>query len=74
MTVTIDADAIPPELKERNQWLLWDKEAERKQPFTIGDRGQLVPASWTDPDEWLSFEAFQTSHWSRAFSSSGMWL
>lgn len=55
--VTVDADAIPDELKDRDQWMLWDKAAERKKPFTLNAADSLVPGSWTDPDDWQTFEA-----------------
>lgn len=54
--VQVDPEPIPEELKERDQWLLWDKSAERKQPFTLDSAEQIVPASWTNPDEWLTFD------------------
>jgi putative DNA primase/helicase len=52
--VEIDAEAIPEELKERDQWLLWDRSNHTpRQPHWRGDfRG----ISWSDPDEWHSFE------------------
>lgn len=44
---------VPAELRERDQWLMWDT-AEDKPRAPLNERG--VKASWTDPDEWLSFD------------------
>lgn len=53
MTVEINADAIPDELKERDQWLMWDASADApRRPHWRGD----FHVSWTDPDDWHSFE------------------
>lgn len=43
---------IPDELKNRDQWLLWDTDSDRKQPHWRGDK----TISWSDPDDWHSFE------------------
>jgi len=45
---------IPEELKQRDQWLLWDSSADTpRQPHWRGDfRG----ISWSDPSDWHSFE------------------
>ncbi len=65
MTVDVDADAIPKELKDRDQWLLWDDRADRpRQPHWDGDHS----ISWSDPDDWHSFaEAIELAreheHW-----------
>jgi putative DNA primase/helicase len=53
--VEVALENIPEELKERDQWLLWDASAERKQPFTLKS-ARLAPASWNDPDDWLGFD------------------
>ena len=46
-------DAIPDELKERDQWLLWDSSADTpRRPHWAGNFG----ISWSDPDDWHSFE------------------
>lgn len=51
--VEIDAEAIPGELKERDQWLHWDASADTpRRPHWRGNFG----VSWTDPDDWHSFE------------------
>ena len=48
-----DFDEIPDELKERPQWLMWDSSADApRRPHWRGDFG----VSWTDPDDWHSFE------------------
>lgn len=45
--------AIPDEFKERDQWLLWDSSNDTpRQPHWKGDFG----ISWSDPDDWHSFE------------------
>jgi len=50
----VDPDAIPDELKERDQWLLWDNSNDTpKQPHWRGD----FAISWSNPDDWHSFEA-----------------
>lgn len=49
----VDADAIPEELKERDQWLLWDRSADTpRRPHWKGD----FSISWSNPDDWHSFE------------------
>jgi len=46
-------EAIPDEFKERDQWLLWDSSNDTpRQPHWKGDFG----ISWSDPDDWHSFE------------------
>jgi len=51
--VTVNAEAIPDELKERDQWLMWDKSADTpRRPHWCGNFG----ISWSDPDDWYSFE------------------
>lgn len=47
-----DPDAIPKELRERDQWLTWDASTDRKQPYWGTKK-----VSWSDPDSWHSFEA-----------------
>jgi len=49
-----DFDAIPAELRDRDQWLLWDAAADTpRRPHWRGNFG----ISWSDPDDWHSFEA-----------------
>lgn len=51
--VSINREAITNELKVRDQWLMWDASAEApRRPHWRGDFG----VSWTDPDDWHSFE------------------
>ena len=51
--VFIDPETIPDELKERDQWLMWDASADApRRPHWQGDFG----VSWTDPDDWHPFE------------------
>ncbi len=51
--VTVNADAIPAELKERDQWLLWDKSNDTpRQPHWKGN----FAISWSDPEDWHTFE------------------
>jgi putative DNA primase/helicase len=46
-------EPIPDELKDRDQWLLWDASADTpRRPHWKGD----FSISWSDPDEWHSFE------------------
>lgn len=48
-----DFDAIPDELKERDQWLMWDASANSpRRPHWAGD----FSVSWSDPDDWHSYE------------------
>jgi putative DNA primase/helicase len=48
-----DYEPIPDELKDRDQWLLWDASADTpRRPHWKGDFG----ISWSNPDEWHSFE------------------
>lgn len=50
--VTVEAENIPDELKERDQWLMWDKSADTpRQPHWRGNFG----ISWSDPDDWYTF-------------------
>jgi Uncharacterized conserved protein len=47
-------DNIPDELQERDQWLLWDSSADSpRQPHWNGD---FYGISWSDPDDWHSFD------------------
>lgn len=51
--VTVDGDAIPEELKSRDQWLMWDAGADTpRRPHWRGDFG----VSWNDPNDWHSFD------------------
>jgi putative DNA primase/helicase len=44
---------IPSELKERDQWLMWDSSSDTpRRPHWRGDFG----VSWNDPDDWHSFD------------------
>jgi len=44
---------IPDELQERDQWLMWDAGADTpRRPHWRGD----FRVSWTDPDDWHTFE------------------
>lgn len=52
--VTVSTEEIPDELKERDQWLLWDSSAETpRQPHW---RGDFFGISWSDPADWHTFE------------------
>jgi len=45
--------AIPDELQERDQWLLWDAAADTpRRPHWRGD----FAISWSDPDDWHAFD------------------
>lgn len=47
-------DAVPDELKVRDQWLLWDSSnSSPRQPHWRGDFNGI---SWSNPDDWHSFE------------------
>ena len=48
-----DPEDIPDEQRERDQWLMWDT-SEDKPRAPLNEQGRK--ASWTDPDEWMSFE------------------
>jgi putative DNA primase/helicase len=44
---------VPPEVKGREQWLLWDRSSDTpKQPHWKGN----FAISWSNPDEWHTFE------------------
>jgi putative DNA primase/helicase len=44
---------IPDELRERDQWLMWDASADTpRRPHWAGDFG----ISWSDPDDWHTFD------------------
>ena len=48
-----DFENIPDELKQRDQWLMWDASADTpRRPHWRGNFG----ISWSDPDDWHSFE------------------
>lgn len=42
---------VPDELRERDQWLMFDTDCSEKQPHWRGNFG----ISWSDPDDWHSF-------------------
>lgn len=51
--VEFDAESVPDELKERDQWLHWDASADKpRRPHACGD----FTVGWNNPDDWLSFE------------------
>ncbi len=45
---------IPQELKERDQWLMWDSTADT--PRRPHWRGDFYELSWSDPEDWHTFE------------------
>lgn len=48
-----DLSAVPQELKERRQWLMWDADADTpRRPHWDGD----FYISWNDPSDWHTFE------------------
>lgn len=48
-----DLEDVPAELREREQWLMWDASADApRRPHWKGN----FAVSWTDPDDWHSFE------------------
>lgn len=48
-----DPKDLPTELRERDQWLMWDASADApRRPHWRGDFG----VSWTDPDDWHSLK------------------
>ena len=48
-----DFDNAPDELKDRDQWLLWDISNDTpRRPHWRGD----FKISWSDPDQWHSFD------------------
>ncbi|EMA44277.1 PriCT-2 domain-containing protein [Halococcus saccharolyticus] len=48
-----DFEVVPAELRERDQWLLWDADNDvPRRPHWRGD----FKISWNDPDDWHSFE------------------
>jgi len=51
-TSELRLENIPDDLKERDQWLLWDTESDRKQPHWRGN----FAISWSDPDDWHTFD------------------
>jgi len=49
----VNPEPIPDELKERDQWLLWDSSHDTpRQPHWAGN----FAISWSDPADWHSFE------------------
>ncbi|MDS0223806.1 DUF5906 domain-containing protein [Haloarcula sp. S1AR25-5A] len=52
-TVSFEPEVIPEELKERDQWLLWDASNDTpRQPHWRGN----FRISWSDPNDWHPFE------------------
>jgi len=50
--VSVNPEPIPEELKDRDQWLLWDASNDTpRRPHWKGD----FHISWSDPDDWHSF-------------------
>ena len=60
MASTVALNAIPDELKQRRQWVLWKKESrdgdskDTKIPYQVGQTGYR--ASSTNPNHWGTFE------------------
>jgi putative DNA primase/helicase len=53
VAVEVNPEPIPDELKERDQWLLWDASNDvPRRPHWRGD----FSVSWSDPDDWHTFE------------------
>jgi len=53
-TAPLYREGIPDTLLSRDQWLMWDKSADTpRRPHKKGD----FSVSWSDPDQWLPFEA-----------------
>jgi len=51
--VRVSYHEIPEELKERDQWLMWDESSDTpRRPHWRGNFG----VSWNDPGDWHSFE------------------
>jgi len=49
----VDPDTIPAELRERDQWMQWDSDNDTpRRPHQDGD----FYVSWSEPDEWLTFQ------------------
>lgn len=46
---------IPDELQERNQWLFWNSSSDRPRK-PLASPAARSGASWSDPDEWVSFQ------------------
>jgi P4 family phage/plasmid primase-like protien len=56
--VEVNAEAIPEELKDREQWLMWDSSNDTpRQPHWRGNFG----ISWSNPDDWHTFEEAYTA-------------
>jgi len=48
-----EPENVPAELREREQWLMWDANADKpRRPHWRGD----FSVSWSDPDDWHTFE------------------
>ena len=51
--VEVNPENIPEELKDRDQWLLWDRSNDApRRPHWKGD---FYGVSWNDPDDWHGF-------------------
>jgi putative DNA primase/helicase len=51
--VVPDHEDVPEELREREQWLMWDASADApRRPHWQGNFG----VSWNDPDDWHTFD------------------
>lgn len=55
MITLTDFETIPDELQERDQWLYWNASNDTPRA-PLASPAASSGASWSDPEEWLSFE------------------
>jgi hypothetical protein len=53
--MTVREIVVPPELEERDQWVLWRYEGRNGKPTKVPYQVGLIRASSTDPKSWASF-------------------
>jgi phage/plasmid primase, P4 family, C-terminal domain len=65
----VDFDNIPSELQARDQWLFWNSSSDKpRKPLSMPESNH--GASWSDPEEWLTFD--EVSEAAKAVSEAGI--
>jgi putative DNA primase/helicase len=72
--VTVNFDAIPIELKQANQWVLWRYEERDGKRTKVPYQSNGSKASSTDESTWSTFEAVKTAYEQSGFDGVGFVL
>ena len=72
--VPVNFDAIPTELKQTNQWVLWRYEARDGKLGKVPYQPDARKASSTDASTWSTFEAVKAAYERGSFSGVGFVL